>query len=676
MTDKFYIALGQKTAEQIIEPLDNNDLSSGVFKKEEGLKASFGEKIVDVYSVDLSDPQSPEFKEFKQKLLDASRPRRNDYRNSWIGSSMTALLDELENPEGFRVILPADEEKTRLLKSIFKKSLRIETGAFPVKEGKPLNRLTLNFSDNPDELTDDELVELREYCYEIEEGSGWYELDQIVIAAMGPDYYNLYLFAKNAVSARANFAPRTPTTKKGFEAELTRCREALTVNDKKIEGILKEFRGAGNPADAMKVYLLKALPLYQHLNSLSGAVLELSHRIEKAPGGTFDTRDGIEYLWRWFSDDGKNREQLKSEFAELREKVLASLDKLSIRGTASGQVVDKETGKPLDNAVISFPYFPGMSGIVTDSEGKFSIQHFTSGNTPANVYCDGYHTLQIQMTFSENTPQPLKITMTPFNSKEKPSQEPPEINPPFSMSPTLSGHRKSDETGHIRGAVMTPDPKDEKQFWPVKGAVISIKGLDRNGIITHQHDGMFIFPHVPPGNYTLVVRHKDYETQEIEVTVKPGEMDMPGIVLKRKENFLGEFSLLLLFRPGTAKLDKNSKELIRGMIEDIRTQNNSANRDKHVRFVGASNMSDEDLDNHELQKARAETVRRFLIEKVGIPEKQVLVKEYRPHSLLDRDQWPGGHDENSFGIEFQIADYFDIDPTLLSELSEKRSKKE
>ncbi|HEY4196198.1 MAG TPA: TonB-dependent receptor [Mucilaginibacter sp.] len=98
------------------------------------------------------------------------------------------------------------------------------------------------------------------------------------------------------------------------------------------------------------------------------------------------------------------------------------------------------------------------------------------------------------------------------------------------LIPFLAKAADDQPKGSIRGKVVTEDNN------PAENVSVILKGT-KYGTITDD-DGEFQF-RVPAGNYTLIISHTGYKTQEAEITVNDGRsLDIPVFTIHQSSNTL------------------------------------------------------------------------------------------------------------------------------------------
>lgn len=192
MYDPFYIALGEKYAKGV-DALDDGNLNTGIFTQQQGMISRAGEKPLDVFTVDLSDPSSSNFIEFRRKILETTRSDRGSFENNPIAVNMLNLLERLKNPDDRTFLFAADRKRTEELKRIFENSLEIRK-IYPAVHGRPdLNLVAVKFDSPP---TDEQRQQLIKYINFVEEHLPKREGNPHQITnELGTNYFNLYLFA-------------------------------------------------------------------------------------------------------------------------------------------------------------------------------------------------------------------------------------------------------------------------------------------------------------------------------------------------------------------------------------------------------------------------------------------------------------------------------------------------
>lgn len=84
----------------------------------------------------------------------------------------------------------------------------------------------------------------------------------------------------------------------------------------------------------------------------------------------------------------------------------------------------------------------------------------------------------------------------------------------------------------LRGTVRAPSKKNKRKMEPVKGAEISIKGIDSH--VFSRDNGGFNRP-LSPGNYSVVIKKKGYNTLKKNISVTDGIGYSKDFILKRKK---------------------------------------------------------------------------------------------------------------------------------------------
>lgn len=197
MTDTYYIAVGSGTADYI-DNIDNTVPDSDIFKKT-GIISPHGEKQRDVFSIDFS---STGYEEFRKKILTAYDEYREKITHANIAkeANLAFLLERMDNPDKFNVLLPADPERAQWLNGIFKESWDIERTNQAIGGPVP-NAVFLSFDKS--RLTDTQREELKTYYEEINKTA---TTPEQIVSTYGVNYLNLYLFAE-ANKAEETTAP-------------------------------------------------------------------------------------------------------------------------------------------------------------------------------------------------------------------------------------------------------------------------------------------------------------------------------------------------------------------------------------------------------------------------------------------------------------------------------------
>jgi len=151
----------------------------------------------------------------------------------------------------------------------------------------------------------------------------------------------------------------------------------------------------------------------------------------------------------------------------------------SVGVTLVGQVVDRATGRPIENAVIRVPEL-GVH-LLSDSAGQFHLRGARPGVYRMKVTCLGYREEEGDFTvFRQGS---FRVALSPI-----------ELGPDA-------------EPGRIVGRVSAPETGD-----PIRDAEVSL--VDMGLLRTTNRSGWFEFPEIPPGIHLLRVSLLGRETRE------------------------------------------------------------------------------------------------------------------------------------------------------------------
>ena len=161
----------------------------------------------------------------------------------------------------------------------------------------------------------------------------------------------------------------------------------------------------------------------------------------------------------------------------------------SVGVTLVGQVVDRATGPPIENAVFRVPEL-GVH-LLSDSTGQFQLRGTRPGVYRMKITCLGYREEEGDFTvFQQGS---FRVALSPIV-----------------LGPDA-------EPGRIVGRVSAPETGD-----PIRDAEVSL--VDMGLLRTTNRSGWFEFPEIPPGIHLLRVSILGRETREDSVFLDDNQL--------------------------------------------------------------------------------------------------------------------------------------------------------
>jgi uncharacterized GH25 family protein len=180
------------------------------------------------------------------------------------------------------------------------------------------------------------------------------------------------------------------------------------------------------------------------------------------------------------------------------------------KGQLSGRIVDAQTGKPIQGAIISVQ---GQTPARTDAGGIYVLPNLSQGNYRIAIAKAGF--VEIAKT---TTIRAGNTTREDFSLKQerKPDERIDAGN--IRVQPNTPVR-----TGQLRGQIL-----DAKSGRPLAGASILI--ANQQAATTNQ-DGMFAIANLQAGNYQLVVKRSGYADASGTISIRPGEVSSTSLRL-------------------------------------------------------------------------------------------------------------------------------------------------
>lgn len=219
---KLYITVGSETAEKIDNwddgrhTVDGNEtddaegFKTGIFTRDDRKTKIENEKSQFGYAVDLSMAVThPEqFTRFKNSLSGFLAGQKENCLKNRFQLDMAGLIDTMERPDRFTVYLFAGGPTiTEKLERIFPPDVMTEDGTF----GDPAKK-RMKVAFDPKNITGNHWDALEDYldAFAFDPKTHIRYTDDRIFQYYGPDYFNLYLFAKEVTSKPRPQEPARP----------------------------------------------------------------------------------------------------------------------------------------------------------------------------------------------------------------------------------------------------------------------------------------------------------------------------------------------------------------------------------------------------------------------------------------------------------------------------------
>lgn len=305
----------------------------------------------------------------------------------------------------------------------------------------------------------------------------------------------------------------------------------------------------------------------------------------------------------------------------IRDGADASLDvALSIAGPKMGNIVgtiaDKESGQPVQKAVITITSLD--NSLATDSNGQFKANNVIEGAQSVHIEAPGYLAQDFPISIAP------KQTLTQSFALQK---APPE---------------KGVCTGVVKNKDGTP-----------LTAVISSADGSVAPFGTNPITGEFA-QELAPGVHKFKVQAENYLPQEIECDVIAGEKSSKELTLEKpKEVTVVENKIILpdaiYFEFGSAKIKPESFSVLDQVAQVLTSRNDY----KALQVTGHTDSIGSDAVNMTLSKKRAQSVRKYLMNK-GIKGDKIIADGFGKTKPIATNTTEEGRAENR-RVEFNIV---------------------
>ncbi|NJK89357.1 MAG: hypothetical protein HC923_08085 [Myxococcales bacterium] len=196
----------------------------------------------------------------------------------------------------------------------------------------------------------------------------------------------------------------------------------------------------------------------------------------------------------------------------------------------SGEVVDKNTGRPIDGAIVRFDR---STPVATDGEGRFASRPLDAGNLRVEVSAPGYETGSAELVLGPEAPE-LQVALAPSSAG-------------------------------VQGSVTTP----AGPLGPIQVRVIGPETTE----VTADTEGAFRAD-LPPGEYRLVLVPEDHLAVGALVAVGPGQTTSVSLETSPSEGRSVEplegrlpLASALTFDPEAPSVPANAGELLAPIVD-------------------------------------------------------------------------------------------------------------
>ncbi|MEW6413549.1 MAG: carboxypeptidase regulatory-like domain-containing protein [Candidatus Zixiibacteriota bacterium] len=202
-------------------------------------------------------------------------------------------------------------------------------------------------------------------------------------------------------------------------------------------------------------------------------------------------------------------------------------------GTITGVIIDAGSGVRVSGASVML--VGTNRGVLSDSEGRFSLEGVTPGYHEISITHKDYHSTKVPVNANTTNAGPgewlLLVRHGEFFA--------PDQNSNVDGNPCAKEARddqrgeeihkyRLDELGAIHGRLTDADNGE-----PIVGAIVCLEGTAR-GAMTDP-DGYFLILRLAPAGYTAVFTHMEYESDALQnIEVSPVKISECSFRLKKR----------------------------------------------------------------------------------------------------------------------------------------------